>query len=644
MSKPPAPQPGATAPSLFQRGLALHKQNNLPGAMALYRQSLADEGASHKTLYHLGLALFTSNKLPEALDYFGKAAAADGGQAHIFHYQGLTHFRLGHLDQAVVSFRRALAVAPKSPATLNNLAFVFQTKEDYGQAERLYREALAANPVYAEAHNNLGNTLFKLERPDEAIACFRRALGIEPNYFEAHTNWGNVLAAGGSYDEAISHYRQALRINPKDAESLASIARVLNKQGLVEEALTYWRKSLVLAPSDVATLNHAGVALRELGRTDEAMKYFEKALSLAPNRGLSYLNIATTRQFDTQSAYFKGAQDLLDNPSVPDLDRCSAEFAVARAFAKDELFAESFASFARANQIKKRSIQYDETGALSGFSELREAFTPDLFEKFSGHGHSSDRPIFILGMPRSGTTLLEQIVSSHPEVFGAGELATMGNVAGQIAERVKQRFPEAMHHLPPGDLRSFAEAYLGQAHSRAPKEARRVTDKMPSNFMMVGLIATLYPNAKIILTQRDPRDVAMSCFSILFATGQDHTYNLAELGRYLVRYYDLVDYWKRVIPAHQLLEVSYERLVGDLEANVRRVIDHCGLDWHPDCLDFQNNKRSVRTASVTQVRQALFTSSIGRWRPYAPYITELLDILEASPLAAAAMRDSENAG
>jgi tetratricopeptide (TPR) repeat protein len=644
MSKPSAGQPGASQASLFQRGLALHKQNNLPGAMTLYRQSLVAEGASHKTLYHLGLALFTLNKLPEALDYFGQAAKADAGQAHIFHYQGLTHFRLGQLDEAIISFRRALAIAPKSPATLNNLAFIFQTREDFAQAEALYRAALAAQPVYAEAHNNLGNTLFKLDRPDEAIACFKRALGIQPSYFEAHTNWGNVLAADGNYDEAILHYRQALRLNPKDAESLASIARVLNKQGLVEEALTYWGKSLALLPTDVATLNHAGVALRELGRADEAMKYFEKALRLAPDRGLSYLNIATTRQFDTQSAFFTGAQALLARPSVPDLDRCTAEFAMAHAYAKDGFFEESFASFARGNQLKRNSTHYDEAAAFSGISELQQTFTPALFEKFSGHGHTSDRPIFILGMPRSGTTLLEQIVSSHPEVFGAGELASMGNVAGQVAERMQQHFPQAMDRLAPGDLRAFADAYLAQAHSKAPKDARRVTDKMPTNFLMIGLIATLFPNARIILTQRDPRDVAMSCFSILFATGQDHTYDLGELGRYIVKYFELVDYWKRVIPAHQLLEITYEKLVGDLEGNVRQVIAHCGLDWHPDCLDFQNNKRSVRTASVTQVRQALFTTSIGRWRPYAPYITDLLDILEANPLTAAAMRACENAG
>ena len=264
------------------------------------------------------------------------------------------------------------------------------------------------------------------------------------------------------------------------------------------------------------------------------------------------------------------------------------------------------------------------------FDRIEAIFSRELIEKKSGGGDASPMPIFILGMPRSGTTLVEQIIASHPMVHGAGELQTLNDVAQTVrgSDGQPMSYPEFVSALDAPALRQIGARYIAAVRALAP-EGARVTDKMPSNYYFAGLIHLALPNATIIHTIRDPVDTCISCFSKLFSAEQNHTYELGELGRYNSRYQRLMAHWRRVLPAGRILDVRYEDVVADLEGQARRIIAHCGLPWDDRCLAFHETDRPVRTASATQVRQPIYRSAVGRWRVYQQQVGPLLAELDA---------------
>ena len=272
-------------------------------------------------------------------------------------------------------------------------------------------------------------------------------------------------------------------------------------------------------------------------------------------------------------------------------------------------------------------MTYNEAAMLQRFERIRNVFTPELLHEKRGLGEPTTVPVFIVGMPRSGTTLIEQILVSHPRVFGAGERQEFSEGVAKIRAPNGQGYPEAVPTLPSEQLRRLGQTYLNSVQSMAPR-AERITDKMPENFRFLGLIHLALPNAHIIHASRDPRDVALSCFSIDFA--EDHlpfTYDLSELGRYIRAYQVLMEHWRKVLPARVILNVQYEELVEDLEKGARRIVAHCGLEWDDACLDFHRTERVVQTASATQVRRPIYRTSVGRWREYGDLLKPLLEVL-----------------
>jgi hypothetical protein len=282
------------------------------------------------------------------------------------------------------------------------------------------------------------------------------------------------------------------------------------------------------------------------------------------------------------------------------------------------------------NALKRGQIEYDEAVTLGKLARSRAVFTPELIGRLHGLGDPSPQPVFIVGMPRSGTTLVEQILASHPMVHGAGELKTMNDVVltvrGPDGNTIP--YPEFVPSLDPAALKAIGARYVALLRELAP-QGERVTDKMPSNYYFVGLIHLALPNARIIHTMRDPVDTCISCFSKLFTAEQNHTYDLGELGRYYRRYERLMAHWRRVLPAGRMLDVRYEDVVADLESQARRIIDYCGLPWDDRCLSFHQTDRPVRTASATQVRQPIYSSAVGRWKVYEKFLGPLLDELKA---------------
>jgi hypothetical protein len=315
--------------------------------------------------------------------------------------------------------------------------------------------------------------------------------------------------------------------------------------------------------------------------------------------------------------------------------RIRLNFALAKAYDDIGRFDDAFRHLQEGNRQKRERIAYDEKQALEQFDRIRSCLDRGLLARSSG-GFRSDVPIFVLGMPRSGTTLIEQILAAHPAIHGAGELTDFGRLANHIRDAKGNlcRYPDDVAGLSDDQLAFLGKEYVGRLRQLAPA-APRITDKMPGNFVFVGLIHMALPNARIIHVRRDPCDTCLSCYSKLFSAPQEFTYDLAELGRYYREYDRLMTHWRETLPHGRMFEVRYEDVIADLETWARRIVGHCGLEWDPACIAFHEARRPVRTASATQVRQPIYSTSHGRWRNYGahlgPLIAALDNVLDSTP-------------
>jgi tetratricopeptide (TPR) repeat protein len=453
-----------------------------------------------------------------------------------------------------------------------------------------------------------------------------QSAAIRPDNHQTHTYLASTLLAQHKAAQARAAIERALSLAPDDADAINIMGNVFFEEGRSEQALECFRKALAKKPDLSDAYNNMGNALKELGRFAEATESYEKALELDPRSTGAYFNLTDAKKFKEGDAHLAAMEAMIGEGDIlSETDRTQLHFAVAKAFADLERHREAFDHMLRGNKLKRGKIEYDEPANLALFDEIVGTVTKKLMREKKGQGASSKVPVFILGMPRSGTTLVEQILSSHPQVFGAGELREMHEVTQDVRrpDGSEWHYPSFVPSMTAKELRAFGENYVRRVQALAP-EAARVTDKMPSNFYYVGLIHLAMPNARIIHTMRDPIDTCLSCFSKLFSHEQNHTYDLGELGRFYRAYERLMAHWREILPKGVMIDVRYEDVVADLETQARRIISHAGLEWDEACLAFHRNKRPVKTASATQVRRPIYKSSIGRWKPYEDLLAPLL--------------------
>jgi tetratricopeptide (TPR) repeat protein len=630
-------------------------------AVAHYQQAIASRPNFAEAHNNLGNALMGLNRPHDAIVYYQKALALQGDNARLHTNLGNAWTLANRLEPAIAHYEKALKLAGASALPAAG--------DPVDALERL--KALACRPQVAGAtlpatfrtRCHLGILLAALHRPDEAIAHFEQALQLMPDDADAHGHLGDVLRAIHQHDAAIARYRQALAIRPNDAALCARLASVLQasgrsaeaialgEQALVldphaddahgtlgsafmtlnrnEEALAHFEASLAVAGERAETHNNIGVALQLLGRAEEAAAAYQTAVRLAPKSIMTHFNLASLKTFSVGDPRLAGLEALAkEADSLDQEDHIALDFALAKAFADLDQRAQSFHHLREGNTRKRRQIVYDEPAIMAFFAQIRATFSPTLMRAKHG-GDPSRLPVFVVGMPRSGTTLIEQILASHSAVFGAGEREDLNQaVLAHFGPRdAAANFPESLSTVTPETLRQFATHYLEGITESAPW-ARRIVDKMPLNFLFVGLIHLALPNARIIHAVRDPVDTCFSCFSLLFAGHQPFAYDLGELGRYYRAYEALMAHWRSVLPHGVMIDVNYEDVVADLETQARRMLAHCGLDWQPQCLDFYKTPRGVRTASSIQVRQPIYRHALGRWRRYEAFLQPLLQALD----------------
>jgi tetratricopeptide (TPR) repeat protein len=539
--------------------------------------------------------------------------------------------RAGRFVQAAAGWRKVIALRPDIADGYNCLGDVLMLQGKLDEAAVHYERATALKPGLFHAHNNLGNILRRQGKLDQAAARFQKVLALRPDLAEPHNNLGNVLLSQGKLDDATACFERALALRPDLAEPHNNLGNALREQGKFEQAAARYQQALALKPQYAEALNNLGNIRWEQGKFDEAATHYLQAVALNPDLAEAHYHLSELKTFRAGDVALAALEALAARKDrLPPGDMLFTHFGLGKALEDVGDHGRAFQHWLEGNALKRGQINYDEAAWQQVFRLTADAFDASLLDRFALSGDPSSVPIFVLGMPRSGSTLIEQILASHPQVHAAGELKNLDRAVGAMPDSAGRPvlFPHYMPSIDADGLRRLGKAYLASLPP-LPECKTRITDKMPANFFYVGLIRLILPNARIIHTVRDPVDTCISCFSRLFASGQLYSYDLAELGRYYRWYYDLMAHWRSILPAGAMLDVSYEHLVDNLEEQARRMLDYCGLPWDDRCLSFYETNRPVATLSNVQIRQPVYRTSLARWRRYEDYIQPLLAELES---------------
>lgn len=645
---PPSPVDIKHVIDIFQAGRPVEAEQRARALIAQHPKS----GAIWQML---GLALIEQGK--DALDVSNIAAKLMPDDASAHNNLGNALVRAGQLDAAVTSYRRALALNPNFAEACNNLGNTLLDLGRLDEAEASWRRAIEIIPNYVAAHESLGNVLLRRGMADAAAASYRRALATQPDSVEMHNNLGAALADLGLIGEALASYRRALELQPDFAEAHNNLGSLLRGVGQLEDAIACFGRAIVLKPDFAEAHSNLGIALRLLGRTSAAEESCRRALELNPNSAATYAVLAEAcadrGQFPEAEGLFKRAlsiepilpeawagiarvrklsrsdtawlakvQRIAEGPLPP---RKEAQLRTALGKYFDEIgdFPQAFLNHRRANELRKQCTPpYDRGELTRAIDRIIQSYDPNCINRLQVNSMSSERAVFIVGMLRSGTTLAEQIIASHPAAYGAGELPFW--VAASAA------FPSS----PPdkeGDrigVSRMAKDYLRLQEGLAP-EALRIVDKMPANYLALGLIHAALPNARIIHMRRSPIDTCLSIYFQHFETGLAYANDLEDLAHYYLEYSRLMRHWRIILSKDLILEVHYESLVEDQELWSRKMLAFIGLSWDPRCLEFHSTSRAVITASKWQVRQPISKSSIGRWHNYEKFLGPLAELLES---------------
>jgi Flp pilus assembly protein TadD len=511
-------------------------------------------------------------------------------------------------------------------------AWQFHQAGQLQEAESRYRQILQVAPSQASVWYLLGAACQVQGKLDAAIASYEQSLHYRPGRAEVHSNLGVAYKLKGRIGDAIAHYREALRLNPSFAAACNNLGLLLLEEGKAQEALANFERALRLQPDLAEAHCNRGMALRELGEFDAAEASWRESLRVNPRYADAFAQLANLVGRRLPEADLAVMRQFLDDPQLPQEDRSRLHFALTHVHDSRGEYAEAArhaeAAHASDQAVRTTSGQrYNPAAHTEVVDRIVATLTPNFFERVRGWGIDSELPVFVFGLPRSGTSLVEQILASHSQVHGAGELGLGWKVLGSLlkANGSEAEAVSAFGGIGADDVRQLAVRFLSLLRTTNAKVAR-VVDKMPENYVALGLLAALFPRARFIHCRRDPRDVAVSCWLTSFA--HVHWTNDPEaVAARFKEYRRLMAHWRQVLPA-PILEVSYENVVTDLEAEARRLVAGCGLEWEPACLAFHETRRQVRTASAWQVRQPVYSRSVGRWQHYAHALAPLFAQLD----------------
>ena len=489
-----------------------------------------------------------------------------------------------------------LRIDPNNVDALRLLAGIVVNRHDIDEAEPLLRKAIASAPDFYLALLDLGGILHEQHRYAEAIQCFERAVELEPNSSRSHFMLASTRAPAGQTYQALDSYRRVLELKPQHAGAWLAL----------------------------------GHTLKTVGNQGEAIEAYRESIKTRPNNGESYWSLANLKTYELSSEDIRAMESSLeDNEGLTDQSAVNFLFALAKVNEDSGRFDQAWNYYQQGNS-KQRSLEhYDPVQTEVTNDEIIQVFDEPFLQANADLGDPSVAPIFIVGLPRSGSTLIEQILASHSMVEGTSELPYIGRVATSLNRNRADgvNYPFAARELREANFTALGQDYLNQANAHRQTDKPRFIDKNPNNFPSIGLIRLVLPNAKIIDARRYPLDSTLSCYRQLFAKGQTFVYDLIEIGEYFLQYQRMMDHWHQVLP-DRVLTVQYEDVVTDLEGQVRRLLAYCELPWEDACVRFHETERPIRTASSEQVRQPIYSKSIHFWRNYEAHLGELIDVLK----------------
>ena len=620
--------------TLLARGMEAVQENRAEQALALLGEAAARRPESAQAQCQLGLACQLARRDEDAATAFAAALARAPDMVEALYGLATSLHAAGRHTEALERFDALLALAPGLPEAQYGRATVLQALDRPDEAAAGFAAALTLDPDFAEAAAAAATLLLRLGKPEEAVDRCERALGLDPDFVAPRVTLALALGAMSRFREAIAQWHEVLVLAPDHRDAWRHLATTLSFVGRPTEALAAYDRALPLAETpEIRSLLEVGrsSALLELGRLAEAEQGFERAIALTPERTGPHMALVNARKVRPDDAFVARLEErAAARESLPVGERITLCFTMYKVCTDLGDPARGFRFLTEGAGLRRSQLKYDEPRTLAALAAPVRVYTPALLAKHAGEGNPSALPIFIVGMPRSGSTLIEQVLASHPRVIGGGE---RGDFAAALRSVMRREGALDDHGgfiegLSAPVLQRLGATYLDRLESAAAgtkRNALRITDKLLDNFRHVGLIHMALPNATIIHARRDPVDSCLSSYSKLFQSPLPHTYDLGALGRYWRAYDRLMAHWREVMPPGVMLEVQYETVVDDFETQARRIVAHCGLEWDDACLAFHETRRPVRTASVVQVRQPIYRSSVGRWRPGAETLRPLLE-------------------
>jgi len=503
-----------------------------------------------------------------------------------------------------------------------------EKEEKFAEAEKLYRQILTRHPDNVSAMRLWAQLGIREKRYSEAERLLQQAVQVAPGFSQALDNLCSVQLQQEKFDDVIESAKKLLKLKPRSPDGHIWLATATAAAGNHVDAVGFFDKALEFAPNHVGAMCGKGNAYRTIGDQDGAIAAYRSSIEANPLHAEAYWSLANLKTFRFEDQEVDDMLALVGDERIPPVGQVQLNNALGLEFDGRKEYDRAFEFIDCGNKLRREQEYYDRVMNEEKTDLSLEVFTPQFFADNAGHGHPDPAPIFIVGLPRSGSTLLEQILSSHSKVDGTHELFDFDKTirADPDLSAPPARYPTSVANIGANDFKRLGSEYMERTR-RHRGDRPFFTDKNPNNFVHVGLLNLILPNAKIINAARHPLDSCFGSYKQLFAQGQPFTYDLVELGEYYLQYQRLMDHWHEVMPG-KVLDVQYEDVVADLEGQVRRILDYCELDWEESCLRFHETSRSVKSASSEQVRQPIYTSAVHTWRHYEAHLGPLIETLE----------------
>ncbi|MEE4660139.1 MAG: sulfotransferase [Halieaceae bacterium] len=653
-SNPGSKSSPTTDPQAIQKKMA---EGNFRGALAEIDLWLKQDPEQQDALYMSAVCYRYTGQYDLAQQRLDALRDRFADQGRLYQEQGHLHLARDEARKALAAYAIATQLNPALIASWRNQQKILEASGNHPQArqaaaqvqrlealpkpllavtdllaqgrlvkaEQLCRKFLQASPTDVEGMRLLADIAERFGELDDAEYLLESAAEFEPNNQQVRIDLIKVLRSRQKFSESLALAQTLSDTWPDNMQFKSLYAIEKTQLGQYEEAVELFDTVLETLPGDAVTLTSRGHALKTWGKRQEAVDSYRAAINANPWHGDAYYSLSNLKTYRFDESERIKMLELLRREELDPRNRVYLSFALGKAFEDAEDYSRSFEFYQAGNQLKRRESGYDADKMSEELAAQREYFTPAVLEARTGAGCAAPDPIFIVGLPRAGSTLLEQILSSHSQVDGTLELPNMLTIAQKLRRRSRvdgcAAYPHILGEMEDAELKALGEQYLEETRIHR-QSAPFFIDKMPNNFRHIGLIKTILPNAKIIDARRHPMACCFSAFKQLFAEGQEFSYDLNDLGQYYSDYVALMEHWDSVAPG-TVLRVQYEEVVADLETQVRRVLDFCGLDFEPACLDFHKTDRAVRTASSEQVRQPIYDSGVEQWRHFQPYLGEL---------------------